>query len=356
MEITGGLNTIQYGIGSIKKKDLNRITNSNRYESYHSTFMNTLISEFDYTLPETVKTNFLEMYLIEDGIAAIVKINGDWISARVNILPSEGEKNGITVNGYGKDAMIITSNGIQKKYKNWETNPDIAILFNNSTWSPDIMIDRLAYMECEVDKSMKLNVIYSRLKPILLAKDSTQKKQLEEVLSSIEDAEIKTIVNETLGDYLKTSGDDVTVLNITDVTYSTHIQNLTKFKDDLNRWFYFYCGMESDGSGKLAQQSVDEINRTSDSRFILPMDRLKSRVGDSTYGITKLREVCGVADADVTFSLCWSDNLRDLIHPDEEEEVEDVEEAETEIQEALNETEESEDKEGAEENEQEDNK
>ena len=92
-----------------------------------------------------------------------------------------------------------------------------------------------------------------------------------------------------------------------EVEKSQYIQYLAKFRDDLMRWFYSLYGMNSQGSSKMAQQSVDEVNQDSSASMILPHDMLRMRQN----GVEELNKKFGW-DAEVSFSECWMSRLANM--------------------------------------------
>lgn len=288
-----------------------------RYADYMDMFETTLISMFDYKeFPKTFRSEFFEHYLLTDGMACAYNIDGEWYACRCVLVPNS---DGLTVNGYGSDAIVTTENGHEYNVKDWETNDNIVVCFNNSTWSEDLNIMWFGQMLSEVDISMKLNVIYSRLKPIIGCASSKQKVALDLILNDLADGKLKTYTTDDIVSAIN-GNTGIIVDNISDVKYSECLQYLSKFHEDLLRRFYFPYGMDTAGSGKMAQQTTDEINKNSDTKLILPIDRLKWRKKFAD----RFNEVTG-GSVSIEFSDCWKDSKKDLMEAPAED-VEEVEE------------------------------
>ena len=175
-------------------------------------------------------------------------------------------------NGLGTIAIARTDNGEVKEFKNWKTNPDIVVMFNNSVMAPDLNIDRIADLMTELDKSMRFNVIYSRLYPMPVATDENTRKAADMALDNMIKGEIKTILAnpKELEEYANGNDDIIPIVNISDVKNSDRIQYLSKFHDDIVRWFYTMYGMDINSTSKLAQQNSDEIKTMQGVSMVLP--------------------------------------------------------------------------------------
>ena len=90
------------------------------------------------------------------------------------------------------------------------------------------------------------------------------------------------------------------VMDLTDATLSDKIQYLVKLKDDVERWFHTDYGHSMDTSGKLAQQSVEEINKSAGIAYITPNDMLNCR----KKFVAEINETFGL-NIEVEFSESW---------------------------------------------------
>ena len=290
-----------------------------RIKSYDEILINTLISMFTWRgLDEALqkKVCMLENILIRNGAAAVFKLTeemantgndsnvGEYIVTDADLC---GEPD---VYGIGRDCICTTGSGVTVTFNDWQNNPDIVVIFNNSCYAPDLNIGRYSDALAELEVSLKLNVLFARMYPIPVCADSKAKQAIEEALKSAMDGKIATILSpDALAKYV--AGDTSTgvdLVNITDVEKSQYIQYLAKYRDDLMRWFYSLYGMNSQGSSKMAQQTVDEVNQDNNASMIIPHDMLRMR----QQGAEELKNKFGWSYAAVSFSECWQSRLANM--------------------------------------------
>lgn len=307
-----------------------------RIYSYDEIFLNSLASMFIYRGKwiedvdlSNVESGFMDSQALLKGVAAVWKHPkfNKWIASEAGVA---GEPDAY---GLGKDLICSAWDGTVKTFENWRENPDVIVLWNNCIKMPDMNIGRFSDMLTEVETSMKCNVLFSRFYPIPVARD---KKVMEAINASIKnmlDGKIKdgcTILSEEVLSKVLDNPTGIDLINLTDVQKSQNIQYLAKFRDDLFRWFYSLYGMNSQGSSKLAQQTVDEVNQDTNAAMIIPHDMLRARQQFIEQGKRKQPDL--FADADVSFSECWMSRLANMddefAKTDEELEEKDVKEAE----------------------------
>lgn len=291
-----------------------------RIKSYDDILLNSLTSMFVYkgdNVPDEILKNqsFIGIHTLLNGACAIWKLDED--------VPGTGnevfrEKYIITdVNfagapdpyGFGEDAIVSTDSGYVATFTKWRDNPNIVIFFNNSIFSPDMNIGRFSDALAELEVSMKLNVLFARMYPMPIAKNAKIQKAIEAAISNMRDGKIATILDEDkLSQYVSDAVKaDIETINLTEVEKSEYIQYLAKYRDDLFRWFYSLYGMNSQGSSKMAQQTVDEVNQDSNSSMIIPHDMLRMR----QLGCEMAREKFGW-NMEVSFSECWMSRLANM--------------------------------------------
>ena len=290
-----------------------KLQNQIRSASYSEFLTNTLNTMMTYKLPSEklkgIDQGFHELFLIYNGIAAMWEHPKDgWTTS-----PANFSGGGIDSYGMGRDMIVTALDGTTKTFKNWRDNPDIIVFFNNSCKAPDMNIGRFAEMFTNVEISLKLNVLYSRLFPIPVAKDQPTKKALNEIITNMLNGIVKdgpTIVDEDMISKLIEGSSGVDTINFTDVDKSRYIQYLAKYRDDLMRWFYSMYGMNSQGSSKLAQQTVDEVNQDNNASMIIPHDMLRCR--QKALEIAKEKQPELFEGAEVSFSECWMSRLANM--------------------------------------------
>lgn len=238
----------------------------------------------------------LDLNLLQSGKAALFwsDVWGKWITGRVSF-------NGGTLNPYGMlpDCSCFDRAGNEHTFKEWENNDKCFVFFNDRSHNPDINIQRYADLLAKLDISLNANIVNSRMFPIVLTEDSNEATQIREGLQHSEDGATKVITSKN-GISLLTGTEGAKVLNITDVNASDKIQYLNHAHDDLVRRFLAIYGININGTGKLAQQSRDEINGSDNAALVIPFEMLKSR--EDTW--KRFREVTGI-NARVKLSTAW---------------------------------------------------
>jgi len=211
------------------------------------------------------------------------------------------------------DLIVRALDGKTETFKDWKENPNVIVFFNNSCKAPDMNIGRFAEMFTDLEISLKLNVLYSRFFPIPVAKDQPTKKAINEAIKKMLEGQIKdgtTILTEDVVSAITEGTSGVDTINFTDVDKSRYIQYLAKYRDDLMRWFYSIYGMNSQGSSKLAQQTVDEVNQDNNASMIIPHDMLRCR--QKALEIAKRKQPELFEGAEVSFSECWMSRLANM--------------------------------------------
>ena len=297
-----------------------------RIESYDEVLTDTLVSMFTYSgenVPEEILENqsFIDIYTILGGVAAIWKLTPDKCPNSQNdamegkwvITPAEFAGSPDTY-GFGRDLICTIKSGCTYQFDNWRENPEVAVIFNNLNYSPDMNIGRFSDMLAELEVSMKLNVLFARMYPMPVASSAKIQKAVEAAIENMRNGKIATVLNDdALSQYVKDSstGSDaagINTVNLTEVEKSQYIQYLAKFRDDLFRWFYSLYGMNSQGSSKLAQQTIDEVNQDNDASMILPNSMLQMRKKCLEKQVNKKFGW----NMEVSFSECWQSRLANM--------------------------------------------
>ena len=286
--------------------------------------INTLATMFSYEgLPEKCLPEFAEQFNIIGGNFALWKYDGpDPETYGKLIFSPGGYAERPDVYGVGSKFIANTFNGYVKILT---PGVDCVICHNNSLYAPDMpVILSVVDLLTESFTSLRTNVIYSRLKPVFRVSNDTEKAAVEAAFKAIKDDldPIQITSKNVLADI---EGEDpIKVLDITDVNNADKIQYIVKAIDDIIRWIYTLYGQAIQGNGKLAQQTVDEVEGSTSTSFILPNDRLKMR-----------RRFCEEANAlfdtniSVDFSAAWkveSIKYRKEADIDESGEVEELQE------------------------------
>lgn len=282
-----------------------------------------LTSMFERTgYPETVNTKILERFLIEDGVAGITTYpsdgrqgdiyGGKWMACRVEIGGTPDP------DGIGELCHCVFGNGTIKKIENWKYSDDVIVCWNAWDYSMDINIQDTARKIQIADVSLDMLVKNSRLHPIPVARDSKEQSAIEDVQNNIIDGKEQTVLAQgdtaEILDAIGNNKSQIEVLSLTDPNAAVHIQNITQYREDLLRWFWNIYGMDSRGTAKRAQQSVEEVDQGGDLSMVIPFSRWRARQEE----VEQVRAKCGAPDAACDFSTSWKSRIMEAVTIDEE--------------------------------------
>lgn len=256
-----------------------------------------LLSMFEYkNLPETLWDEFLELNLITHGQVGVGYItdNTDGVKKLVAIDVSRCGK----INQYALGESIIgatpigTFEGVIGK--------DAILGWNNALREPCRDIDTFADIKSDIVVSEKLNVIYSRLLPILTVNDKKQKTAVGEIVKRLLDGEIgECIVSDNITSVID-GVPTITSTQISDVAMSQYLQYLSRYNDDVNKRFFTKYGHALQTQNKSAQQTNDEIHGMDSTSWVLPCQMLKYR----KRMIDEINRLFGT-NIEVSFSEVW---------------------------------------------------
>lgn len=260
------------------------------------------MSEYGGADADKLATNFLEMYLLSLGAAAIV--DAAIMPAALGTSTDEGllvciaQRAGTpNANGQGRDLIVSTLDGRVKTIRNFETDgkDEVVYVKNNLYATPDLTIGTTGDLITEYYESMRHNIVNSRLTPVISVPDEQSKNSVENAQKA-----------NRLGSYMVVVSDNVMgdgkieILHPTDVKDQDKIQYLNHAYDDIIRHWYNLHGMDISGASKQAQMSVDEVSSGTNSRKCLPFEMLAER----KKAMARVRELFGI-DITVDFSEPW---------------------------------------------------
>lgn len=238
-----------------------------RFFSHFFEFQNFCLGMFTYdNLPDSIEENYLEMYLQFNGTVVFCKEPGteDLIVIRGGRTGEPGR--------YGLSDKYLGGNNNPKMGEiTVDLEKDGVIMYNNATMSPNFDFNFYPYVLTEIEKSLLFNIRYARLAPIFEAADSDKKEAIEKLLNDIDDGKMVNVISEDILKKLEGAGGN-DVLQLTDVKEIDKLQYLIKAFEDMERMYHTKFGLSERGSGKLAQQTVDEVNGSISSSFVLPLE------------------------------------------------------------------------------------
>lgn len=273
---------------------------------YYNTIENMLSSMFIYeNLPESLAVREIEHNLIRYGACLIVRFEDGTYYAGVPALRGQ-----INNYGFGEQAICTTRNG--KKVYDGRYNKDgsnAILIWNNSQYMPDFDIFRYANFFADVDKSINLNVINSRLHPIPVARDSKLKQAIDGIFKNIRKGKKNySVLNDvSFSDIVNNKDNAIPVLNLTDVTNADKIQYLSKLHDDLVARLGRLYGQNISSNGKMAQQTIKELSGYDTLSAIIPYDRLACR----KEAFENFGKIIGLENVTVKFNHAWEHLLDD---------------------------------------------
>lgn len=266
---------------------------------------------FDYkNLPKEIKnrSQFIELYLMHDGVCCF----GKWKSANQAINGTYGFCLGNPSgepDPYNIGTDFVGSSNQSEMYGSLSDAPtigkkfgnEVVLCYNNSFMCPDLEIRWFAELLTEIDISIRVLVLNARACKVSKVSSSIEQAKLQECFNSTEDGKPHVYFSDNTIEKLLTGEEELNnVMDLTDATLSDKIQYLVKLKDDVERWFHTDYGHSMDTSGKLAQQSVEEINKSAGIAYITPNDMLNCR----KKFVAEINETFGL-NIEVDFSESW---------------------------------------------------
>lgn len=232
---------------------------------YRNMANNAFLSMFEYD-EKVFRPELFDTILHDMGCCALIATDtAPWTPVFCNLVGGDRY-----ADGFFKDAICYDLTGEQYSFKNWRDNPDILVFFNNLTYTPDNFIQKYAYMLTEVDKSIMANVVYSRLKPIPIAKDQQAKNKIDAIITDLEGGKLKTVIQDfEVSDIIENNRPPIEVMNLTDVESSKFIQYLQHLHDSMISRLFFCMGLSISDSGKQAQLSIEELNKSKSAALSL---------------------------------------------------------------------------------------
>ena len=238
-----------------------------RNETYTSIIVNSLAQLFVYSGVDFNQFEF-ENTLLWNGSAALIPYKDKFVPATCNGIGMLNPE--LT---YDKYNVFYLNN---QPYKMEMSIDDLAYCYNTKDKQPALNIMRFADLLSEVDLSMVFNVQKSRLAPIAVAEDDTQRIQLKNCMNATANGNYEVISASILNSGQPNSG-KVNVINLNDVTAIQYIQYLSEFHDALTRRLYTMYGFAVQETSKHAQVNTDESNARDGVSWLIPDNMLNCR-------------------------------------------------------------------------------
>lgn len=233
--------------------------------------LETLCGMFEYEdLPESVDTDFLELYLMTEGMASIRKDDsGDYVAMHC----SEGSD----PNAYGLGEKIISTTANGQTFEDDRDGKEVAFGYNNSTKTACTEYFKLGADLAEIDTSLDFLVWYSRVSRLYAVADEKQRTMIETAFKNLKKGVPLTVVSDNLISAIENGGPGLTPFDLTDADYADKIMRLCEYREALVKWFMDRYGMAKRTVSKKAQVSKDEANGDTAASLIIPLNMLSAR-------------------------------------------------------------------------------
>ena len=240
-------------------------------------FMN---SQFIYEgLPDTLPAEYIEGYLMSCGTVGVGEIDGKLYAGSGGYV---GEINGYLPTDYeftplSKKSIRGYAVGVGCNNEPAE-GVKIVVGWNNSMRSPDMDIFDMSNTITELQTSEDINVIFSRLLRIPIARNSKEEAQINAAIKAIIEGRIEAVSSalESL-DTLINGERPMQFLDLVDTKDVDKLQYLNQFHDNKLKRFFQRHGYSYNITNKLAQQTNAEMHGGDDVSIIYPLQQLKYR-------------------------------------------------------------------------------
>ena len=282
----------------------------NIYE-HHNNFNNLLMlleNMFEYENIETIETfniNDFNRFLLCFGKCGIIKKENNWY---VTTLSYSGIKNN---SGYYDAGIFVSENSLINETHDFDDNH--LYCRNNNLSLGEYNLIKYADLFTENSKSLKAQIINTRLTKIMKAANDKQQKQIEQIKSKIVDGEL-TVITSDITDFLINENNDIQIIDFTDNNKIDKLQYIqTNYENMLKSFLNFY-GIPLTSSNKLSQ--VNELETKSPVYYsnIYKCELLNER----KKFFDKFNKIVGT-NIKVKFSESWTIPNNDLLENNESE-------------------------------------
>lgn len=259
---------------------------------------NILMSKFKYNdLPETIPGELLEGLAICEGT-----VGAGWIEDKPYI--GTGGFCGDIVNGFlpGEYTAAVTGIGNFRGV----IGEEVAVLWNNASRAPDLDLIETASALTETITSEDINVLFSRLLRIPIARDEKERKVIEDAIKSIIAGNIQAVSSGLkLNDVIQGNAmpDTGKFLDLVDIKEVDKLQYLNQYYDNRLKRFLQWHGVPLQITAKLAQQTTQEIHGADNYSMIYTLQQLEYR----KKFIEDLNRIFG-CNASVELSPVWKES------------------------------------------------
>ena len=263
------------------KENKAKWTKKYRETIYWEYLWSVIMDSFEWTgLPDSLPAEWIEGILCTNGIVGIGEIEG-------TLYASAGGYYG-NVNGYiptmYKGAVLgigtIDGHAVSPAIYNLDDIGESPVIvgWNNALMSPDIDIYDTAQALAETRTSEDINLIFSRLLRIPIARNSKEKAIIDNAIKAIINGNIEAVASDIKDLQTAVKGTpDRQFLDLIDVKDVDKLQYLNQYHDNILKRFMQRHGHAMQITSKLAQQTNAEMHGADDISMIVPLQKLKYR-------------------------------------------------------------------------------
>lgn len=263
------------------KKSKSKMIKDYRFIMYYFDLWNTLQAQFEYEgLPDSLPAEWLEGILACNGTVGIGEFNntlyccaGSYTGALNGYIP---EKYIGTIPAIGTIENSAECSGAYDL--SGEPNKTIVVGWNNAAQCPEFELVDFANALCEGRTSEDINVIFSRLLRIPIAKNEKEKAIIESAIKAILEGKVEAVTSSISSLEEKLNGESTRqFLDLVDVKDVDKLQYLNQYMDNMYKRFMRKHGISMNITNKLAQQTNAEMHGADDYSMIYPLQQLKYR-------------------------------------------------------------------------------
>lgn len=232
-----------------------------------------LLGMFEWEgLPESVRPEYLELYLLTNGMASVrkdTKGSGDYVAMIC--------EDGSTTDAYGLGEEVFSRTANGHVYEDKKDSDVVAYGWNNKSRTACLDAYRVGNYVAEIDTSLDLGVWWSRFSRLFIASDNKAKQMLQEGFAAIKKGSPLVIQSENILREIETGKQSIEAQDLTDAGFADKLDKLAFLRECRFKWFKERYGMDTRNNGKKAQLSVDEANGDTGSSMIFPLNMLWAR-------------------------------------------------------------------------------
>lgn len=266
----------------LKKSQKSALMKEYRLTMYYMELWEILMNQFEWKgLPDSIPAEWLEAILITNGTVGIAPKDGVLYCAAGSY---EGALNGYIPKRYIAEVPAIgqingEAEGTASYSIDGEVGKSIVVGWNNSAHSPEFDLMDTAGALTEGRTSEDINVIFSRLIRIPIARNSKEKAIFESAIRAILNGNIEAVSSEikSLSECINENESSVQFLDLVDIKDVDKLQYLNQYMDNQYKRFMRRHGFSMNITSKLAQQTNSEMHGADDYSMIYPLIQLKYR-------------------------------------------------------------------------------